>query len=547
MTKRRVLAIGLDSLGPALLDFWRAQGVVPNIARLLDRGSRAICTYDNRTGYTAETPWTVALTGCAPAKTGYWSPAKYTPDYAVREQGAYDFETYKPFYAYAKNARTIAFDVAQTRLVPGLNGLQALAWGAHSPQVPPASDPPELLPQLIENFGAHPAFNRDWSLATDARADAEGLCRALIEGAQKRGRICAHLMETQDWDFFVTIFGEPHSAGHSFWHETFDDHPLQTAGAAPRSDRFARAIRAVDDAVGAMLDAAPDDAAILLFAQESMKANSSDLASGVFLTELLYRMSFPGSAGLIANGQGPIPPLTASRPDNWLRALWANRVDGNSWRRRMRAAAPLRASQIIERIWPPEGGARHPYDSTPFDYMPSQFFAHLWPTMKAFALPSFSDGAVRINLKGREAHGIVAPADYDRVCAEIESALHALRDARTGAPVVKWIERTRRGANAESDRLPDADLVIRWRDEPFDVVESPDFGRIGPLPYRRTGDHVPEGFLGLANSDGAALAPACDLTDIAPTILALLGEEVPGHMDGRARVRHESAARKAAS
>ena len=61
--------------------------------------------------------------------------------------------------------------------------------------------------------------------------------------------------------------------------------------------------------------------------------------------------------------------------------------------------------------------------------------------MPAFALPSFYDGRIRLNLRGRERDGVVDPADYERVCDDIEQLLRECRDPRTGEPVLAAVER----------------------------------------------------------------------------------------------------------
>jgi arylsulfatase A-like enzyme len=65
-------------------------------------------------------------------------------------------------------------------------------------------------------------------------------------------------------------------------------------------------------------------------------------------------------------------------------------------------------------------------------------------------------------------------------------------------------------------------------------VDTP-FGRIGPMPFQRTGSHVERGFLiasgpripaGVSPSDGHAI-------DLAPTILSLIDAPVPDYMEGK--------------
>jgi predicted AlkP superfamily phosphohydrolase/phosphomutase len=156
--------------------------------------------------------------------------------------------------------------------------------------------------------------------------------------------------------------------------------------------------------------------------------------------------------------------------------------------------------------------------------------------MKAFALPSFSEGYIRINLQGREAQGLVAPSEYDAFCDELSQKLYRLTDARTGTPMVKEIIRTRQNPLDCDPKLPDADLVVIWQEEyATDIVDSPDFGRIGPVPHVRTGSHRSEGFIiaqGQGIEPGSSL-PTGHALDVTPTILNLMEAPIPGYFEGK--------------
>ena len=48
--------------------------------------------------------------------------------------------------------------------------------------------------------------------------------------------------------------------------------------------------------------------------------------------------------------------------------------------------------------------------------------------MPAFALPSYYDGRIRINLAGREGRGVLAVSQYESVRKEIGTLLRECRD-----------------------------------------------------------------------------------------------------------------------
>ena len=82
--------------------------------------------------------------------------------------------------------------------------------------------------------------------------------------------------------------------------------------------------------------------------------------------------------------------------------------------------------------------------------------------------------------------------------------------------------------------VPILTLIVLWTSAPADIVDSPTLGRVGPLPFNRSGSHVHRGFLLAAGPSiprGATLAPG-QAVDIAPTILALMGAPIPAYCDG---------------
>jgi predicted AlkP superfamily phosphohydrolase/phosphomutase len=190
-------------------------------------------------------------------------------------------------------------------------------------------------------------------------------------------------------------------------------------------------------------------------------------------------------------------------------------------------------------------------EGEPLNWNPAIWYQDLWPQMRAFALAPVSDGYIRVNLAGREANGVVAPEDYDATLAELTAILERLTDPRTGRPVVERIERTRAGPHDNPDIPPD--LIVCWRsDTPFDAIESPGFGRIGPLPFFRSGGHRAHGARidNVLFARGPGIVPGSTavpghLHDVPATILALMGAEPAGPLDGRPLVEPGRPARAA--
>jgi predicted AlkP superfamily phosphohydrolase/phosphomutase len=141
------------------------------------------------------------------------------------------------------------------------------------------------------------------------------------------------------------------------------------------------------------------------------------------------------------------------------------------------------------------------------------------------------DGAIRVNLAGREPNGLVQPGrQYDAVCRRIADALGTIVDVDTGRQIVARVVRTRdvyRGERLAA--LPD--LWVEWRKlGHVHRVESPLIGRVErDWDGCRTGDHRPGGRVLISGPHvrPGRLDRPVPVIDLAPTVAAMLGVVLP--------------------
>jgi predicted AlkP superfamily phosphohydrolase/phosphomutase len=320
-----------------------------------------------------------------------------------------------------------------------------------------------------------------------------------------RQAILGELLALHPWRFSLAVSAELHLALHMFWF---------------RPEVVTRVARAVDAALGAHLAALPADADIAVFSVMGMTACYTDLTCNLFLPEFLYRLQFGAAALAEGDPAAPVPAAADHYRRHWREEVWALRTP--------RGERDLESPELQ--------GARN----DPFDWTPLNWYRPLWPRMRAFALPSFSHGLVRLNLRGRDPQGMVDPADYARTCSELAEAILTLRNPRTGGPLVKTVTRTRNGPEDEGAYAPPGDLMVTWNErEPADVAESPRVGRIGPAPWLRPGGHGPDGFCILAGpgiSPGSRIREGARLMDLTATLTARLDLPAPAHLEGRSLV-----------
>ncbi len=165
-----------------------------------------------------------------------------------------------------------------------------------------------------------------------------------------------------------------------------------------------------------------------------------------------------------------------------------------------------------------------------------------WANTRAYAVGL---GGVYLNIKGREAQGIVARADAAALKAELVAKLSGLRDEETGEVAINCAHDT---AAVSPGPYADAgpDLVIGYAPgyrASWDAAQGRTGGPVFEDNTRHwSGDHCvdpgcgPGVLFSNLTLDGRA-----GITDIAPTVLSLFGVAAPGYMQGRSLLRKDGA------
>jgi len=543
MARSRVLAIGLDGLEVSFAERLMTAGDMPALAGLRKHGARFLLDHGSaqRTGLA----WEHVASGLSPAAARRWAAVEFDPaTYRAWQEGAH----FTPWWATLPR-QVLVFDTpyVDLRRAPRTRGV--VSWGAHDPGAERAGRPHVVLREFQRRFGEYPAqwtYGTPWPSPARTREMGEALSHAL----ETRTRAARWLAGERlpDWDLFIAVAGELHGAIEGLWHGVDSEHPLYKHPSAPEAAGALLNIhRALDRMVGELV-ASAGDAAFIAFTMGGMGPNASDVQSMVLLPELLYRHAFGRSLLSVPQSwtqcPGQIPLLdeheswgTAS--DSWVpygtpRRHALHDAARAFVRRRPVVSATLNGIRAAAREWRAQG-ARTPVRQV--HWQPASRYAPYWAAMRFFALPSFYDGRIRMNLKGRERHGRVELADYEDTCREIETVLRECRNPLTGEPAVESIERAwtrdpRALASSESD------LVVVWRGIAA-ALEHPRLGIVGPVPLRRTGGHT--------GRHGMAYIAAPDIVagdrgirssfDVAPTLVELLGCAPVAGMDGSSLLR----------
>lgn len=492
----RVLVIGLDSAESTLVERWTSEGKLPALSELYEQG--ATYRLDNCWSTLPTSVWPELTSGRSPAKialffppnqlrTGQAEPRRVLPE-EVDPAG---------FWTIASDAgkRVASIDLPWTVPPRDLNGIFLAEWGTHDRWFGTASFPKTLAGEIRERHGDYPVrlCDDDYDGSVQGR---ERLAADLLEAVEYETRMLLELLGREEWDLFACAYGQFQCVGHNFWAYIDDRDGTPDSLRTAVHDVYTK----VDEGLAALREAAGPDAVSVVVASHGM----GPLVGGPqLLGEVLVRLGAGSGKGRAAEVRSRLPL--------GIRSTIRRLVPGPLRRRLQQAAGSLPA----------------PLTS---------------PLTKAVALPADVSGYVRLNLKGREPNGSVAPgAEAEAELASLRRALLELEDPASGERIVSGIVSADEAFGP--DRHPDVpDLMVSFRTD-LGTLEACRSERVGlvKVPFRianRTGDHTGEARLwlagpGIAKDEGPGQAHALD---VAPTVLALLGVPTPDGLDGRALV-----------
>lgn len=505
----RVLVLGVDAASPDLVERWTADGSLPHLAALMARGRSG--RIRGLEGFHVGSTWPSFYTGTTPARHGLHYLRQLRP-------GTYDFYRpadhglvkAEPFWRPMSRAgrRVAILDVPLTAVDPAINGIQTVEWGGHDSVYGFRTWPNDLAGQIEARYGRHPAPDSCDAIER-TQAGYEAFVGALCQGAQAKLRLTEEQLALGGWDCFVQVFTESHCVGHQCWHLHDPAHPAHApALAAALGDPLRRVYQAIDSAIGALV-AAAGDACILVVSAHGM---GHWYGAQFLMPDLLIRLGFA------------VPPPRAPEPGG-------RRLARGIWRS-LPAAARRLLGPVRERFRAPGGG-----DAIDLGVDPAA--SRCFPHPNGLAV-----GGIRLNLRGREPSGLVAPGHEALALSEdIASELLRLVDDRTGRPIIRRVLRTAELYTGPClDELPD--LLVEWSDEvPTGSlaigegrgaavrIRSTAAGVVeGWNRYGRTGEHRPDGWFVIAGPGLGVgrVEHGVSLLDFAPSLAALTGVAMGG-------------------
>ncbi len=513
--RQMVIGIVLESAEPALIEKWCHEGELPVLQKLRQRG---IWTRLASPSYISSgCSWPTLNIGTNPAKhgIGFFHREIKNGTYQVIKKYA-DHVHGEPFWRDLGRAgyRSAIFDLATTMPSPETNGAIVVDWGSEHPSWKTSSYPMDLINEINRNIGRHP-LAKWYQRGMKSKEEYKDLAEKILAGVELRTSALIYMLSKDDFDFVFCNYSEPHWAGHMFWHLHDKNHPEhEPEHAAYCGDVIQQTYKACDRAIGELVENFPG-ATFVVISNIGMGPHAG---GDMMVTDVLDRLNMSAER----KAAGP------------LKSFARRILPGGS--------GPVAAIQRVEKLISPTLiiGMKKLIPERMWDTWTRRLLGlgHNWADSKAFLLPGDNSSLIRINLCGREPRGRVQPGEeYRNLCSDLADAFMELDDPASGERAVDKVVILREKLQGDQiDQLPD--LAVVWKNftVPIEALESPRIGRVEiPEFNKRSGGHWHEGFLiatGPAFRKGVSLE-LNDLSDVAPTMLALFGLPTPDYMDGR--------------
>lgn len=497
-----VLIVGWDGGSWNVIRPLMQRGRLPNLTRLCRDG----CWGPLRAPWPPVTfpSWTTFMTGVNPGRHGIF-------DFTRREEGRYRVRFVNAGDRQSPSLWSILSQAGKRVCVLGLpatyppeeiNGI--LVSGFDTPVTTRADDSfvfPPSAAALIRQLGGFPfadfqefEVNHRWYVR--ARA-------SLLRAIARKTELAKQLLCRERWDCFVIVFGETDTASHHFWHFADPYSPLYDAvGAGEFGETLAQVYEALDEALGALVAAAPAEANVLLVSDHG----------------------FGGSSGRYVH----LNRWLAEQ--GWLRFLVeASSGLDFSWVKRLALRCiPARLQAPLFRL--------RDYALANTVESQSRFAGIDFSTTVAFADESPTFPGIWLNVRGRDEHGVVAAKDYESVRQQICEALESWRLAPEGTPVVARVWRREELYHGPFvDRAPDVVLELGADPKGYSIGVAGSRGHPGPLMSEvdrsvwrggklagLSGSHRQDGVYVLAGPGVRGRGEAgADMTQMTPSVLGL--------------------------
>jgi predicted AlkP superfamily phosphohydrolase/phosphomutase len=363
-----------------------------------------------------------------------------------------------------------------------------------------------LLDEIESEFGPY----RLHLSQTYAGGGAEAVLDELFDELEYKARVTPYLMKRYDWDAFFQYFWGTDRIQHELWHVIDETHPRHDPQESKKHrDRVFQYFRRTDEVIGSLIELAGPDPLVCVASDHGFGPAHKYCSFNVWLLQ----------EGFLKLKRDALTRIKRSLFNFGLTPEAAFRLIRK---------VPLGA------LRPSRGVSNQAGASRLLSALFLSFSDVDWTRTVAFSKGNY--GQIYVNLRGREPSGSVEQDQYDSVCERIIERLRSIEEPETGE---RWVgDVFRREEIYNGPRVADApDIAFLPRDMRYLPLGNADFtsNKFMVDAFGISGCHRMHGILIASGGPVKAGLDAgfAKIYDVAPTLLYLLGEGLPGDLDGR--------------
>jgi len=501
ISRMKILIIGLDGATFDIIIPLVRDGRLPNIGRLMEHG----CWGELRSTIPPVTPpaWASFLTGKNPGKHGLYGFYSFRDgDYKTTLTTSTAIRTRK-FWDYLDQHRICMIDVPMTYPPEEINGCMISGMPVPSEESI-FTHPPSLHTEMIREIGD---YMIDKQLSAMVRTSPIEALKHLYRYTQMRRDAALYLLDKKGpFDVFMIVFrGTDFIQHYAFKYLDVEYREREPSLSEKLEEIIYQFYEKMDEYIGEMVRGMGEDSIVIIMSDHG----AGPMKKRFYINRWL-------------KGRGFLGVKKGKRKE----AIGIGLKSVSDFFHRLHLP--------VTSLFPPPivRDLKIPYPKL-IKHPPEEIVD--WSKTKAFSNLNWTDGVIRINLKGREPGGIVEEGDYDRIRDEIIEGLYEIKDPDTGESV---IERAyKREEIYEGPYLEHApDIVVLTKETSYVFGTSLEDGPLlerppdpSPAPHRMNGIFIVSG--PVIKDEGEI--QGLNIIDVAPTILYLLDKPVPDDMDGR--------------
>ncbi len=270
---KKAVVLGIDGVPYTLLKRFIDEGLMPNLAKIVDKGTLSGMTVS--IPEISSTSWSTFMTGVNPGKHGIYGFMELKEgSYKWRFPDSRDVSSSTLWdIAGRNNKKSIVLNVPSTYPAKELNGILTAGFVALDLK---KATYPESAYEYLDSIGYIMDVN-----ARKAQESLEALAEEIDETFEKRKKAIMHFLDTGDWDLFIGVITETDRLHHYLWVALDDENH-------PQHDFFIGFYKKLDIFIGDMYEKVGDDIPFIMLSDHGFATIKKEVYLNAWLREQGY-------------------------------------------------------------------------------------------------------------------------------------------------------------------------------------------------------------------------------------------------------------------